>query len=125
MFNQNDIENLNIKIENWDDRNKAEIKSTIDSLAIKRYAYSQNPLPLIKAFKSRLKKKYDVVNTISYSMPRSAVFLHKGVSRGHGKNNPRQKKEWFQPVLDKNFDELAEIVADGQGDLVVNALSIK
>lgn len=58
-------------------------------------------------------------------MPRSAVFLHKGVSRGHDKNNPRKAKEWFQPVVDKNIDSLADIVSNGQGDLVVNALKIK
>lgn len=125
MFQPEDIEKLNQEVQNWDMMNKAEVKGQIDQLGIKRYSYSQNPIPLARAFRSRLRKKFEMINTISYSMPRSAVFLHKGVSRGHGKNNPRKAKEWFQPVVDKNMDALADIVSDGQGDLVVNALKIK
>lgn len=125
LFKPADIQNLNDQIENWDMMNKAEVKGQIDQLGIKRYTYSQNPIPLARAFRSRLRKKFLLIDKISYSMPRSAVFLHKGVSRGHGKNNPRQAKEWFQPVVDKNIEALADIVSDGQGDLVVNALKIK
>jgi len=125
MFNPEDIDQFNDKIKNWDDTIKAEVKGQIDKLGIRTYSYSQNPVPLRNAFRSRLRKEFDLINKISYSMPRSAVFLHKGVSRGHDKNNPRKAKEWFQPVVDKNIDSLADIVSNGQGDLVVNALKIK
>jgi len=125
MFNPEDIDQFNAEVKNWDDINKAEIKGQIDKLGIRRYSYSQNPVPLRNAFRSRLRKKMDLINTISYSMPRSAVFLHKGVSRGHGKNNPRQAKQWFQPVIDKNIYALGDIVSNGQGDLVFNELKIK
>lgn len=125
MFNPEDIDQFNDQVTNWDNMNKSEVKGRIDQLGVKRYSYSQNPVPLTKAFRSRLRKKFEMINTISYSMPRSSIFLHKGVSRGHGKNNPRQPKEWFQPVVDKNIDSLADIVSDSQGDLVVNALKIK
>lgn len=97
----------------------------MDALGIKHYKYSKNKVPLRRALKDKLKKRFDLVNKISYSMPRSAVFLHKGVSRGHGKSNPREAKEWFNPVVDKNLDTLADIVADGQGDLVINSINIK
>lgn len=125
MFNPEDIDQFNDKIKNWDDTIKAEVKGQIDKLGIRTYSYSQNPVRLRNAFRSRLRKEFDLINKISYSMPRSAVFLHKGVSRGHDKNNPRKAKEWFQPVVDKNIDSLADIVSNSQGDLVVNALKIK
>jgi hypothetical protein len=125
MFEQRDIDNLNEDISNWNDKNKNDILNEMDVLGIKHSSFSPNKTPLRKALKSKLRKRFDLINKISYSMPRSAVFLHKGVSRGHGKDNPRQAKEWFNPVVDKNIDDLAERVADGQGNLVVNALKIK
>jgi hypothetical protein len=125
MFNPSDIQKLNTGIELWNDKNKADVISEMDALDIKRYSYSQNPVSLRKAFKSKLRKRFDLINKISYSMPRSAVFLHKGVSRGHGINNPRRAKEWYEPVVDRNIDSLADVVAEGQGNLVVNALKIK
>ena len=125
MFEPSDIEKLNTDIELWDDKNKAAVINEMDTLGIKRYPYSQNPVPLRKAFKSKLRKRFDLINKISYSMPRSAVFLHKGVSRSHGKNHPRTAKEWYEPVVDRNIDELADVVAEGQGNLIVNALKIK
>ncbi|MCK9402923.1 MAG: hypothetical protein M0Q26_05960 [Chitinophagaceae bacterium] len=125
MFNQSDIAALNANIEQWNDETVSQVRDSIDGLNIKRYRYSQNPRPLINAFRSKLRKDFELVNRISYSMPRSAIFLHKGVSRGHGKNNPRQAKEWLMPVIDSRMDALGDIVADGQGDLVINALTIK
>ncbi|HRH61021.1 MAG TPA: hypothetical protein PL045_10655 [Chitinophagaceae bacterium] len=125
MFQQADIENLNTDIEIWGDKNFANIKSEIPALGIQHYPYSRNPKPLAQALRQKLSKRFSLINKISYSMPRSGVFVHKGVSRGHGKNNPRQAKEWFNPVLNKDLDELGDIVAEGQGNLVVNGLLIK
>lgn len=125
MFEQKDIDDLNENIAGWDKRNLDEIISGMDALNIQHSKYSPNKIPLRRALKSRLTQKFGLTNKISYRMPRSAVFLHKGVSRGHGKDNPRTAKEFFNPVVDKNIDELADIVADGQGTLVINALLIK
>jgi hypothetical protein len=58
-------------------------------------------------------------------MPRSAIFLHKGVGKGHPISNPRTAKEWFSPVVDKNIEGLADIVANGGGNLIINNLNIK
>lgn len=125
MFEQKDIDQLNSNIESWEDKNHKALIGEMDALGIKHSKNSPNKIPLRKALKSKLRKKYDLYNKITYSMPRSAIFLHKGVSRGHGKTNPRQAKEWYAPVIDRNIDDLANIVADGQGTLVINALQIK
>ena len=125
MFDQQDIDELNAGIAGWDRKNVDEIRAEMDALGIKHYDYSKNKTPLRQAFKSRLRQKFGLTDRISYTMPRSAVFVHKGVSRGHGKNNPRKAKEFFNPVVDRNLDELANIVADGQGNLVINSINIR
>lgn len=125
MFEQADADELNDKIKAWEKENKQELINEINQLGIKHYAYSRNPQPLQQALKSRVVEKDGLVNRISYKMPRSAVFLHKGVSKWHPKTNPWQGKEFFNPVVEKNMDKLADIVADGSGTLVINALKIK
>ncbi len=125
MFEQEDIDKLNEGIEGWEQKNHNDLLSEMDALDIKHSKFSPNKVPLRRALKSTLRQKFGLTNKISYTMPCSAIFLHKGVSRGHGKNNPRQAKEWYAPVIDRNIDELADIVADGQGTLVINALQIK
>jgi len=120
-----DIDNLNDEIKDWTNHTQSELKSNINSLGIKHYSYSRNPLPLAQALKATIRKKHDVTDRISFKMPRSAIFLHKGVSRGHGKNNPRAAKEWFNPIVDKNMDQLGNIVANNLGNYIVNNLNIK
>ena len=125
MFDQHDIDALNEGIEKWEQKNHIDILAEMDSLGIQHSKNSPNKTALRQALKSKLRQRFGLTNRISFGMPRSAVFLHKGVSRGHGISNPRKAKEWFNPVVDKNLDELADIVADGQGNLVINNLNIR
>jgi hypothetical protein len=125
MFDNADINELNSNIEGWNNKTKNAVLSKMDDLGIKHSKNSPNKTPLRKAFTSSVGKKFDIINKISYKMPRSAVFLHKGVSRSHPISNPRQAKQWFNPVIDNNIGELGDIVANGQGNLIVNALQIK
>jgi len=125
MFDQSEADALNDKIRAWDKDNKQELVNEMNQLNIKHYPYSRSPQPLQQALKSRVVEKGGLVNKISYKMPRSAVFVHKGVSKSHPKSNPRQAKEWFNPIVNKNTDKLAEIVAEGCSTLVVNSLKIK
>ena len=124
-FEQKDIDDLNNNIKNWDEKDKRDILKEMDALGIKHSKNSPNKTPLRKVFKSKLTQRAGLTNKISYSMPRSAVFLHKGVGRGHPKTNPRTAKEWFNPVVDRNLEELADIVADGQGTMIINAINIR
>ena len=125
MFNQKDIGEQNEKVDGWADDTNNKLVQEINSLGIKHYPYSPNKQALIKALKNKVEKRFGLASVISYKMPRSAIFVHKGVSRGHGINNPRQEKPWFTPVIDANIEELAAIVADGNGTMIINALKIK
>ncbi len=115
---------LNSQITTWSDKTKDDLRNELDNLNVKHYDYSPNKIPLKDALKRTLRKQFGSIDRISYNMPRSAIFLHKGVSRGHGIANPRQAKEWYSPVVDKNIDNLADIVADGQGNMIIKEFRI-
>jgi hypothetical protein len=57
------------------------------------------------------------------------VFVHKGVGRGtkisQVGSTKRKAKPWLNPIIDRNLDRLADIVADHHGTLIVNALMIR
>lgn len=116
----------NDKIEGWGKTNLSSIKSTIEALDIKHVAKSPNPISLknnitLKTYKDRDGK----ITKIGYGMPRSGVFVHKGVSRGHGIDNPRQAKKWFDIPTEINMPDLQAIVAEEDCTYVVNNLKIK
>jgi hypothetical protein len=101
----------------------------MDALGIVHRSYSTSPVPAKKALRTGLRKKYGIVNRIGFRIPRHMVFVHKGVGRGTkisqaGSTN-RKVKPFLNPVIDRNLDQLATIVADHGGTLIVNALMIR
>jgi hypothetical protein len=125
MSIQNDIIELNTNIEGWDKKNLRDLKSELNRLGVRHRRNSPNKVALVRVLKSRLRKRSGLTDRISYVMPRSAVFLHKGVSKGHPITNPRQAKPWYVPVVDGNMDALGDIVSEGGGNLIINNLSIR
>lgn len=118
------VDDLNEAITRWSDKTKTDLLGELDSLGVKHSPNSPNKTPLRQALKRKLRTQFGSIDRISYNMPRSAIFLHKGVSRGHPKDNPRKAKEWYAPVVDKNIDELGNIVAEGQGNMIINNFTI-
>lgn len=116
----------NEKIIEWGHKNLNSIKSTIDALDIKHLPGSPNKKMLKNNIILKLKKDRDgTIIKISYGMPRSGVFVHKGVSRGHSINNPRTAKKWFDIPTEANLPDLQKIVAEEDVTYVINNLSIK
>jgi hypothetical protein len=116
---------MNADVSSWATETRKEVVSQMDELDIRHYPYSPNKVPLRKALKQRLVRRRDMINKISYTMPRSAVFVHKGVSRGHPISNPRKIKQFFNPVIDERIEKLADLVAEHSGNIIINALQIK
>jgi hypothetical protein len=125
MSLENDIEQINEDIAGWDSGNKKDLISELNTLNVKHVKRSPNKIALQKALKSSIRKRNGLADKISYKMPRSAVFLHKGVGKGRPITNPGQAKEWYSPVVDRNLDNLADIVAEGGGNLIINNLNIR
>jgi hypothetical protein len=119
------IDQMNDEIEQWDKGTIGDLRAKIRDLNIKHVKRSPNKIALSKALRSKLRQRAGITDRISYSMPRSAIFLHKGVSKGHPISNPRTAKPWYGPVVEKNLDKLADIVANGSGNLIINNINIK
>lgn len=116
----------NEKIIAWGKKNLTSIKNTIDALGIKHSPRSPNPISLKNNVFLKIRKNRDgMVDKVSYGMPRSAVFEHKGVSRGHPISNPRKAKHWFDIPTDINLPDLQNIVAENDVTYVINNLQIK
>lgn len=67
--------------------------------------------------------KFGLVNKIKVRFKREGVFTHKGVGRGGTKG--RTPKPWFNPVIEKFAEGLAEEVADELVDVTFSSLKIK
>ena len=116
----------NAKIIDWGKKNLSSIKNTIDALGIKHSPKSKNPLSLKNNVFLKTRKNRDgMMDKIAYSMPRSGVFVHKGVSRGHPIDNPREAKRWFDIPTEINMPDLQQIVAENDVTYVINNLTIK
>lgn len=110
----------------WGKKNLSSIKNTIDALDIKHLPKSPNPKALKNNVTFKAKKDRDgKIYKVSYRMPRSGVFVHKGVSRGHGIDNPRKAKKWFDIPTEMNLPDLQKIVAEEDVTYVINNLKIK
>ena len=90
---------------------------------------------LSQSIKSKTKKSYGAVEMISFNFERHGVFVHKGVGRGYPVSgsvvikNPsgktRKPVEWFNPIVDKYFPQLADKIAEVNTNAAVNATRLK
>jgi hypothetical protein len=129
MFRPEDIDAFNSDVSQWTRAAKEAVVSEISSQGIIHRENSKSPVAAQNAIKTAQRKKTGVTARISFKMPRHMVFVHKGVGRGTkitdvGSTN-RKAKPWFNPVIEKKFPELVDIVADHQGTMVLNAVMIK
>jgi len=120
---------LNKDIKSWSMTTRADLVTQFSKLNIQHVERSPSLRPSRDVLASRTSMRQGMINRVSFSFPRHMVFVHKGVGKGVpiskvGTSN-RKAKEWFNPVVDRDIEKLADIVADGQGDLIVNNLSIK
>lgn len=125
MFNATDITKYNAEIVAWKEKNHADLKNKLQELNVQHSPKSPNKTALKNAIKSREAKKFGLINKIGIKMPKSAIFLHKGVGKGRPASSPKYAKEWFNPVVENNIDELGTIAANNLGSMIINAIKIK
>lgn len=126
---QIDYSKTNGKIVGWSKEVLGKLKGRINELGIRHAANSNSPKAAENSLAIRTPKRYGLINRVSYCMPRHMIFVHKGVGRGTtigqaGTTN-RKAKPWFNPVIEENIDDLADIVAEEMGSEIVNKLLIK
>jgi hypothetical protein len=78
------------------------------------------------------KDKLGEINRASFHISRVLVYVHKGVGRGwpisragQSSNFGRIPKPFFNPVIDKNINALAEHVAKTKADMIVKNIHIR
>lgn len=126
---QIDLNKTNGKIVGWSKEVLGKLRGRINDLGIRHAANSTSPKAAEKSLSIRTPKRDGLIHRVSYSMPRHMIFVHKGVGRGTpigkaGTTN-RKAKPWFNPVIEENIDDLADIVAEEMGSEIVNKLLIK
>lgn len=115
----------NRKIEEWADKNFTDVKQAIDGLGIKHAPKSPNPRALKNNLTKKVQYRDGFITRVSYGMPKSGIYVHKGVGRGHGIDNPREAKRWFDIPTEINLPELQQIVAENDATFIINNLTIK
>lgn len=105
------------------------LRASMDALGIRHTAYSKSPQAAQKALKDSYRKSDGLIQRISYQIPRHMIFVHKGVGKGTPitavGSTKRKAKPWFNPVIESNIGDLADIVANELGDEIVNNILIK
>lgn len=123
-----DASSLRKRIAEWAKANVAEMKAAAQSLNIQHRKNSQSATSSVDAIAAKVAMKYKMPERISFQFPKHLIYVEMGVGKGtpvakKGQTN-RQAKPIIGPVLDKNIDQVADIVADEIGDIICSNLRL-
>ncbi|MCY1720153.1 hypothetical protein OU798_07355 [Prolixibacteraceae bacterium Z1-6] len=124
------VEEQNEIVQQWIPKVRTQLKANARQFPDgKEKSFVQRPgrteKKLHKSITSRTRKEFGEIYSITFQFERHGVFVHKGVSRGHGVGNERTAFEWFNPVLEKHIPELANRIAEHNANAAVNATRMK
>lgn len=127
------VESFNKEVGQWGNVTKRKLKLKVLQLISSKGPSSSQQQVSVKKYAGEASK-------IDFSFPYYMVFVHKGAGRGYGGNKTglftqkngkkgmtnkgsmgkmgtgkRVAKPWFNPVLEEQFPQLAEIIADHNG----------
>ena len=74
--------------------------------------FIRNEQKLAKSIGSKIRSVGGDPDTISFTFERHGIFVDRGVSRAHGKSNPRGATPWINPVITRYTNELANKIAE-------------
>jgi hypothetical protein len=124
MFDVVDTIKYKEEVVQWTKESQNALKEQLDTLNVQRYPYSRDPVPLKDAIRGKVIDKNGLPAIVGYKIPKTGVWVSKGVSRGHPISNPRTAKDWFNKTIDDNIEKLSDIVMENTGNMIVNALKI-
>lgn len=119
---EGDISKYNADIQSWGKATGTDLKAEEQRLNIKHSKGSN-------WHRASFGRRGGMIYRVSFNMPRHAIYVHKGVGKGTpigkvGQTN-RKAKPWFNPVIEKRMDRLADAVAENQADLVVKSAKFR
>jgi len=143
LKDENRLKQYNDDVKKWYTTVRQELKSNVVSLT------KNGAENLSKSINGKIFKKNGESYRIGFSFLREGIYIHYGAGRGyagsvgshwidrHGvkhSTNPnakfrqgtgkRKPLPWFDPIIKRNLDILADIVANYSADLAVNATHI-
>jgi len=122
-------DDVNEKIKLWGGNTKTLLQQRIGALGIRHTAKSQSPRAAANSLRDTYRKRQGLINRIGYTMPRHMIYVHKGVGRGtpieRVGESGRKAKEWYNPVVEKEVEGLADIMAQELGAGIINRLLIR
>jgi hypothetical protein len=108
----------------WMNKTNTALKQKAKSLGIEHRSGSPSGSSSVEGIKATSTKNFGIVSKISFKFARHMIFVHKGVGKGtpisSAGQTARKAKEWFEPVLEDNIEELADIAADELGESITN-----
>ncbi len=111
---------LNLEARQWRLETMDKLRAQWDKYGIKHDPRSPSTVAALELLRSSTTSKYGLLSSIRFKFPRHMIFVHKGVGHGHPISNPRRAKPWFNEILDKEIEKLADIVAENTADRVVS-----
>lgn len=130
-----EINDFNEDVSQWAYNTREKLKANLNKA-------TKGKGTLKKGLRTKLRKNFSEIETITYRFPRHGVFYQKGVGRGHvmengnvvrgikenkvirlisGKVN-REPRDWFNSTLEKETPKLADTVADHKADQATIAI---
>jgi hypothetical protein len=117
-----DFQTYNSEVREWTSLSLRDLKKELVRLNVK---FSGTQYSMSKLLRTAVRNQNGLASRISFKMPQHSIFLHKGVGRGRPASNPKGAKEWFNPIIERNLPALADRVANGQADFIINNLNIR
>jgi hypothetical protein len=126
---------FNARVENWGRNNLGDLKSSIRTLKKGTGTPPDGHKPLADNLKDKYGKVQGEIVRITYGVQRHGIFWRKGVGKGYKMNGGvvvrtgggpirRTPANWWNPVLDKNINTLADIASDNTASAAVNTSNI-
>ncbi len=145
MQDKNRVLQFNRDVQDWATQTTEKLKQSVKSLIDKDLFLSESIKPKVY-YNNKYGKE---ANRVGFSFAREGIYVHKGAGKGqggyrgstwrniHGQEKKtltssltlmgsgnRQPKEWFNPVIEKELEVLADIVTAYSSDLHMDATRI-
>ncbi|MDU1906655.1 MAG: hypothetical protein E6772_17960 [Dysgonomonas sp.] len=139
------LNEYNDNVKDWGKNTSVKLKASVKSLIDRDLLLSDSIKPKVYYDRKYAKE----ANRVGFTFVREGVYVHKGAGRGKGgtkgskwfnlkgermSTNPdslfkmgtgsRQPKEWFDPVVEQELLQLADLVSDFSAGLVIDTTTL-
>ena len=128
---------LNADVRKWAGQSRAMMEKRVRQLTnrekhafikikkIKGIAKGKSSAFLASSIKSKVNTRFGVAERIVFPFAKHGFYIAVGASRGHSpKSNPRKIIDWYNFVLEKRLETLADTVVKNYADATVNAYAL-